>query len=96
MTIAQRKLGNCWTCLAELYGYPVPLLYSFSDYTATRCYEKCVFHPFSLHLDVYFVYRVLFDRVKRWLIYFFNPGYQGPRSKYFAFKLSGVSSGKDS
>lgn len=86
--------------LLNLFGWavrlPSPSLVLFSDYTATRCYEKCVFHPCSLLLDVYFVYRVLFDRVKRWFIYFFNPGYQGPRSKYFAFKLSGVSSGKDS
>lgn len=43
MTIAQRKLGNCCTCLAKLHCYSVPLWYCFSDYTATRCYEKCVF-----------------------------------------------------
>jgi len=43
MTIAQRKLRKCCTCLAKLHCYSVRLWYCFSDYTETRCYEKCVF-----------------------------------------------------
>ncbi len=75
--------------------HPVPLLYS-SDYTVTRCYEKCVLCPGSLLLDVYFFTGHTLtewnaDLKKKQFI----QGYQGPRSKYVAVKLSGVSSGKD-
>lgn len=61
-----KKIGQ----LLYLFGWavqlPSPPLILFSDYTATRCYEKCVFSARSL-----FFYRVHFDRLKRCLFFVF-------------------------